>query len=96
VAILVNYYLSPSDLCIALLPIGLFSQYLDERPGIPRWARITMLSTQLVLFLPPLHVLTLAGHVYVFVAIPILIMYLLTAADIFRGVPVKQEGSVGG
>jgi hypothetical protein len=55
-----------------------------------------MLSTQLVLFLPPLHVLTLAGHVYVYVAIPILIMYLLTAADIFRGVPVKQEGFVGG
>jgi len=34
VAILVSYHLSPSDLCIALLPIGLFSQYLDERPGI--------------------------------------------------------------
>jgi hypothetical protein len=91
VAILVSYHLSPSDLCIALLPIGLFSQYLDEHPGVPRWARITLLSTQLVLFLPPLHVLTLDHHVYVYMVIPILVMFLLTGADIFRGVPTKKE-----
>ena len=29
-ALLVSYHLSPTDLCIALLPIGLFSQYLAE------------------------------------------------------------------
>jgi hypothetical protein len=95
-AILVSYHLSPSDLCIALLPIGLFSQYLDEHPGVPRWARITLLSAQLVLFLPPLHVLTLAHHVYVYMAIPILIMFLVTAADIFGSVSRKQEGFVDG
>jgi len=83
-AILVSYHLSPSDLCIVLLPIGLFSQYLAEHTGIPRWARLTLLSSQGVLFLPPLHVIMLAWHVYVYAVIPILIMFLLATAEIFR------------
>ncbi len=83
-AILVSYHLSPSDLCIVLLPIGLFSQYLAEHTGIARWARLTLLSSQGVLFLPPLHVIALAWHVYVYAVIPILIMFLLTAAEIFK------------
>ncbi len=89
-AILVSYHLSPSDLCIALLPIGLFSQYLAEHTGIPRWARLSLLSSQFVLFLPPLHVLLLARHMYVYLIIPILIMFLLTSADIFRGIPTHS------
>src|SRR5208337_1415636 len=83
-AILVSYHLSPSDLCIVLLPIGLFSQYLAEHTGIARWARLTLLSSQGVLFLPPLHVIALAWHVYVYAVIPILIMFLLATAEIFR------------
>ena len=78
-AILVSYHLSPSDLCIALLPLGLFSQYLAEHTGIPRWARLGLLSSQCVFFLPPLHVILLARHVYVYAVIPILIMFLLSA-----------------
>lgn len=86
-AILISYHLSPSDLCIALLPIGLFSQYLAEHTGIPRWVRLTLLGSQAVLFLPPLHLIALAWHVYVCLIIPILIMFLLTSAEIFRGIP---------
>lgn len=92
-AILVSYHLSTSDLCIALLPMGLFSQYLVEHTGIPRWARRTLLSSQWVLFLPPLHVISLALHMYVYPIVPILIMFLLTSAEIFRGVPRHVRGS---
>ena len=94
-AILVSYYLSPSDLCIALLPIGLFSQYLADHPGIPRWARLTLLISQGILFLPPLHVISLAWHDYVYPVIPILIMFVLTSAEIFRGIPGNVYGSDG-
>ena len=83
-AILASYHLSPSDLCIALLPIGLFSQYLAEQTGIPRWARLSVLGSQFVLFLPPLHMISLARHMYVYPIIPILIMFLLTSAEVFR------------
>jgi len=92
-SILVSYHLSPSDLCIALLPIGLFSQYLAEHTGIPRWARLTVLGSQCVLFLPPLHMISLARHMYVYPIIPILIMFLLTSAQIFRGIPRDVNGS---
>jgi hypothetical protein len=93
-ALLVSYHLSTSDLCIALLPIGLFSQYLAEHTGIPRWARLSLLSSQCVLFLPPLHVISLARHVYVYPVIPILILFLLTSAETFRGIPRRIDGSV--
>ena len=92
-AILVSYHLSPSDLCIALLPIGLFSHHLAEHTGIPRWARLGLLSTQGVLFLPPLQVILLAQHLYVYAVIPILIMFFLTSAEIFRGAPRHVGGS---
>jgi hypothetical protein len=92
-AMLVSYHLSPPDLCIALLPIGLFSQYLAEHTGIPRWARLGLLSSQCVLFLPPLHVIALASHMYVYLAIPILIMFLLTSDESFRGIPRHVHGS---
>jgi Glycosyltransferase family 87 len=93
-AILISYHLSPPDLCIALLPIGLFSQYLAEHTGISRWARLGLLSSQCVLFLPPLHVISLARHVYVSPIIPIVIMFLLTSAETFRGIPRRVDGSV--
>ncbi len=76
--------------------MGLFSQYLAEHTGIPRWARLTLLSSQCVLFLPPLHVISLALHVYVYPIIPILIMFLLTSAAIFRGIPRHVHGSAAG
>ncbi len=92
-ALLVSYHLSPPDLCIALLPIGLFSQYLAEHTGIPRWVRLSLLSSQCVLFLPPLHVISLAWHVYVCLIIPILIIFLLTSVAIFRGIPRRVDRS---
>ena len=86
-AILVSYHLSTSDLCVALLPMGLFAQYLAEHTGIPRWASLALLGSEYVLFLPPLHVISLAVHVYVYLIIPIVIMFFLTSAKILRGIP---------
>jgi hypothetical protein len=90
-AILVSYHLSTSDLSIALLPIGLFSQYLAEQTGIPRWVRVTLLGSQWVLFLPPLHLISLALHVYVYAVIPILIMFFLSSAEVLRGTEIERR-----
>ena len=81
-AILVSYHLSPHDLCIALLPMGLFSQSLLERTGTSRRVRLILLSCLCTLFLPPLHVILLAWHVYAYAALPILIMFLLPSAQV--------------
>jgi hypothetical protein len=86
-SILLSYHLSPSDLSIALLPLGLFSQYVLEHTGFPccpRWMKLSLLSIQLILFLPPLHVISLAYHMYVYPMIPILTIFLLTSAKAFR------------
>ncbi len=89
-AILVSYHLSPSDLCIALLPIGLLSASLTKETGMPRWARLSLLSCQSLLFLPPLHLILLAWHVYAYASIPILIMFLVTSAGIGRNVRLSN------
>jgi hypothetical protein len=82
-AILISYHSSPADLCIVLLPIGLFSHYLAEHSGIPRWARLTLLISQGVLVLPPLHLILLVSHAYAYAAIPVLVMFFLTASRVF-------------
>jgi hypothetical protein len=89
-SILLSYHLSPSDLSIALLPLALFSQYVLEQTGVPfcpRWMKLALLSTQLILFLPPLHVLSLAWHMYVYPIVPILSIFFLTSAKDFQGRP---------
>jgi len=92
-AILVSYHLSPSDLCIALLPIGLLLAYQRKDSGMPRWARLSLLACQCVLFLPPLHLILLAWHVYACASIPVLIMFLLTSRGIRRNaIPRNAEG----
>jgi Glycosyltransferase family 87 len=89
-AILVSYHLSPSDLCIALLPIGLLSASLMKDTGMPRWARVSLLSCLCLLFLPPFHLILLAWHVYAYASIPILIMFLITSAGIGRKCEAEQ------
>ncbi len=78
-AILTSYHLSPHDLCLALLPIGLLSEYLISDTGLPRWLRLSLLSCLFIFYLPPLHVILLARHVYAYAAIPILPMFFLAA-----------------
>jgi hypothetical protein len=83
-ALLVSYHLSPTDLTMALLPIGLFSQYLAENSEISRSMRLGLLATECLFFLPPLHVLALTHHVYAYLAIPILVMFLLTSTEMLK------------
>jgi hypothetical protein len=89
-AILVSYYLSPSDLCIALLPIGLLLQYLAKGAGVPRWAQFSLLVCLGVFLLPPLHLILLASHSYAYAGIPILIIFLLTSSGIFATHPTAE------
>jgi hypothetical protein len=49
--------------------------------------KLALLSTQLILFLPPLHVLSLAWHMYVYPIVPILSIFFLTSAKDFQGRP---------
>ena len=81
-AILVSYHLSPHDLCIALLPMGLILQSLWDRTGTREPARLILLSCLCMLLLPPLHVILLAWHVYAYACFPILIMFLLISSEV--------------
>ncbi len=87
VAILVSFHLSPHDLCIALLPIGLLSECVLSDAGIPLWKRLSLLSCLCVFYLPPLHVILLARHVYAYAAIPILLIFFLAARGLGRPQP---------
>ena len=80
-AILGSYHLSPHDLCIALLPMGLLLQSLLVDSGKRRSTGLVLLSCLCILFLPPLHVILLAWHVYAYAGIPILIIFLLRSAE---------------
>jgi Glycosyltransferase family 87 len=84
-AILVSYHLSPHDLCIALLPMGLLSQSLLQSAGTRRPLRLILLCCMCILLLPPLHVILLAWHVYACAGIPILITFFLTSAEVKPG-----------
>jgi hypothetical protein len=77
-SILVSYHLSPHDLCIALLPIGILSEYLMNDEGLPRWMRLSLLSCLCMFYLPPLHLILLARHLYAYAAIPILLVFMAT------------------
>lgn len=92
-AILLSYHLSPSDLSIALLPLALFFEHRAEHSRISHWASLSVWITGGVLLLPPLHLLALSTHQYVLLAIPLLILFLLSSSASFAG---GEPGRGGG
>jgi hypothetical protein len=90
-AILVSYHLSPSDLSIALLPLGLFAAFLGDHAGMSRWERSVLLGCQCLLLLPPLHVVLLESHVYAYTGVPIVIMFVLGVAAIRNEEELRDE-----
>jgi len=83
-AVLVGYHLSPHDLTILLLPMILLVDHLTASDGIPRGARFVFLLTLAVLFLPPLHLLLLHAHLYAYACFPVLVLFGMTCAEIWR------------
>jgi len=83
-AILVSYHLSPHDLVILLLPMALILHHLRTRTDIPGWSRTLFIATLAVLFLPPLHLVSLQVRIYTYVCFPILALFGVTYAEIRR------------
>ena len=83
-AILVSYHLSPHDLVILLLPMALILHHLMGCSEIPAWSRAGFVATLGVLFLPPLHLISLQAHVYTYICLPILALFGITYVEIRR------------
>ena len=83
-ALLVSYHLNPHDLSLLLLSMVLLCGTAATRQPLtnsPRWLIIVLSA---ILFLPPLHLLTLHTHTYAFVSIPLIALFALSATR--RGV----------
>jgi hypothetical protein len=83
-AVLVGYHLSPHDLTILLLPMILLADHLLTSDGIPRGTQLVLFLTLGVLFLPPLHVWLLHAHQYAYAGFPVLVLFGVTCAEIWR------------
>lgn len=80
-ALLVSYHLNPHDLSLLLLPIGLLLQRaLAQTQRLPRSANWITVGLLGILFLPPLHLWALTGSVYALVSLPLLALFLTSAA----------------
>jgi hypothetical protein len=88
-ATLVGYMLNPHDLTILLLPLALILDHLRSPAGTLSRSRGPMLLAAALLLLPPLHLLLLAGHLYVPIVLLILILYATTYGEIRRGSRVR-------
>jgi len=85
-AVLVSYHLNPHDLSLLLLPIlVLLHQSLARPPR--RAARENWITVGLIaiLFLPPLHLWTLAAGIYALVSLPVLAFFLAGASKFRSG-----------
>jgi hypothetical protein len=88
-AILVGYHLSPNDLTLLLLPMGLVTCYVLAEPGIAIWLRNVFIFYVVSIFLPPLHVFLLRRHIYGYMAIPVLFIFASTHL-IIKGDPAES------
>jgi hypothetical protein len=83
-AILVSYHLSPHDLVLLLLPMALILHHLLTCSGIPSGSRMAFMATLALLFLPPVHLISLNVHVYTYVCFLLLALFAITYMEIRR------------
>jgi hypothetical protein len=80
-ALLVSYHLNPHDLSLLLLPLSLLLHRTlaptRRFPDLPSWITVGLVG---ILFLPPLHVWALTAGAYGLVCIPLLSLFLVSAA----------------
>jgi hypothetical protein len=80
-ALLVSYHLNPHDVSLLLLPIPLLLHpMLAYTPRRLRPAHWMTLGLSAILFLPPLHLWGLRAGAYALVAIPILLLFLISGS----------------
>jgi len=83
-AALVSYHISPHDLSILLLPIGLIWGWMIRTRNRSGLLNSTSLLTCIILLLPPLHLWLLNRHAYVFVSVPMLILFVASRKAISK------------
>ena len=76
VALLVSYHLNPHDLSLLLLPmVVLLRETGETKQPLTNFPRSWIIALSAILFLPPLHLLTLQMHSYALVSIPLVALF---------------------
>jgi hypothetical protein len=83
-AILIGYHLSPHDLTLLLLPMGLILCHLASTNDVPPRSRIWLIGSLGMLALPPAHLWFLHLHLYAITGVLILLLFGATRAEITR------------
>jgi hypothetical protein len=79
-ALLVSYHLNPHDLSLGLLPIAVLLRETLVKPQIlSSFSRWLIAGLCLIFFLPPVHVLALATHLYALLSIPLIALFVASA-----------------
>jgi len=81
-SVLVSYHLSPHDLTLLLLPMALILDHERSTDVGPRWLSYALLGTVIALFLPPLHIFLLGKDAYVYLSVPLLLLFFAVQARI--------------
>jgi hypothetical protein len=92
-SILVGYHLSPHDLTILVIPLAFLTEHLVAGNGIGKLNKILLATTLATLFLPPLHVLLLARHVYTYACFPLLLLFGLVLLEMGRNSATRERVS---
>ena len=83
-SLLVGYHLSPHDLTILLVPLAFLAQHIVADNALRQPNKILLAITVGTLFLPPLHLLLLAKHVYTYACFPLLLLFGLVLMEMRR------------
>jgi hypothetical protein len=83
-AIMVGYHASPHDLVLLLLPFALIAHHLLTAKAVPGHAKLLLLVTSGLLFLPPLYLWLLQAQAYAYACIPVLLLFVLTYGEVRR------------
>ena len=79
-SLLVSYHLNPHDLSLLLLPMVLLLRETGEtKHPLTNFPRSWIIALSAILFLPPLHLLTLQAHAYALVSIPLFALFAVGA-----------------
>jgi len=96
-ALLAGYHLNPHDLSLLLLPLALALRYLTAKGNFPaesgqsKVSRYVLGFVALALFLPPLHLLSLYLHAYVYVVVPLFALFAWNVGAIRQARTVQAE-----
>jgi hypothetical protein len=83
-ALLVSYHLSPHDLSLLLISFALIARHLLSAMSMPFSLRTCMMSSAVILFLPPLHIILMSVHLYSLATVPLLAFFVCACLEVQR------------